>query len=72
MFGSAIVDLTTREQDPTSLTDGFAQVRDRLGVQYEHECLVLAMTWRRDFDPTGDARRGNTFSLRLALKNLGR
>ena len=72
MFGSAIIDLTTRKEDPTSLTDGFSQVRDRLGVQYENECIALGITWRRDYDPTGDARRGSTVSLRLALKNLGR
>jgi LPS-assembly protein len=40
--------------------------------QYDDECLSLGVTWRRDYDPTGDARRGSTFSLRLALKNVGR
>lgn len=72
IFGSAIIDLTTRRDDPTSLSDGFSQVRDRLGLSYDNECISLGITWRRDHDPTGDARRGNTFSLRLALKNVGR
>lgn len=72
IFGSTIIDLTTRKQDPTSLSDGFSPVRDRVGVTYENECLSLGITWRRDYDPTGDARRGSTVSLRLALKNLGR
>jgi LPS-assembly protein len=30
------------------------------------------VTWRRDYDTTGDIRRGNTFLFRVALKNLGR
>ena len=72
IFGSTIIDLTTTRQDPTSLSDGFAPVRDRVGLTYENECLSLGITWRRDYDPTGDARRGSTVSLRLALKNLGR
>ena len=32
----------------------------------------LALTWRRDYQDTGDARRGNSFLLTLAFKNLGR
>ena len=72
IFGSSVVDLTTTHDDPTSLSDGFQAVRNRLGLVYENECISLGITWRRDYDPTGDARRGNTFSLRLALKNVGR
>jgi LPS-assembly protein len=72
IFGSTIIDLTTQKQDPTSLSDGFAPVRDRVGITYENECLAIGVTWLRNYDPTGDARRGSTFSLRLALKNLGR
>jgi LPS-assembly protein len=72
IFGSTVIDLTNKRDDPTSLSDGFQPVRDRLGLLYENECLSLGITWRRDYDPTGDARRGNTFSLRLALKNVGR
>ncbi len=67
-----MIDLTSKKEDPTSLSDGFQPVRDRLGLLYENECISLGVTWRRDYDPTGDARRGNTFSLRLALKNVGR
>jgi LPS-assembly protein len=33
--------------------------------------LSIAVTWRRDYQPTGDARRGNTFLFRLEFKNLG-
>jgi LPS-assembly protein len=72
VFGSTVIDLTTRKQDPTSLSDGYQPVRHRLGLLYENECLSLGVTWRKDYDETGDAKRGSTFSLRLALKNLGR
>jgi len=72
IFGSTVVDLTTHKDDPLSLSDGYQPVRHRLGLLYENECLSLGVTWRKDYDETGDARRGSTFSLRLALKNLGR
>jgi LPS-assembly protein len=72
VFGSAIVDLTSRRDDPTSLSDGFSPVRTRLGVAYEDDCLKLGFTWRRDFDATGDARRGNSYQLELSFRNLGR
>ena len=72
IFGSTVVDLTTHKEDPLSLSDGYQPVRHRLGLLYENECMSLGVTWRKDYDETGDARRGSTFSLRLALKNLGR
>jgi LPS-assembly protein len=72
IFGSATVDLTDRAEDPTSLGDGFDPVRHRLGVEYEDDCLRLGLTWKRDYQTTGDARRGNSFLLTLAFKNLGR
>ncbi|WP_294076355.1 LPS assembly protein LptD [Sphingomonas sp.] len=71
-FGSAIVDLTDREEDPLSLASGFEPIRHRLGVEYEDDCLRLGVTWRRDYQTAGDARRGNSYLLTLALKNLGR
>ncbi|HEU0066014.1 MAG TPA: LPS assembly protein LptD [Sphingomonas sp.] len=71
-FGSAVVDLTDRDEDPLSLSDGFSPIRHRLGVQYEDDCLRLGMTWRRDYQDTGDARAGNRFLLTLAFTNLGR
>ncbi|MDP1026148.1 LPS assembly protein LptD [Sphingomonas sp. KR1UV-12] len=71
-FGSAIVDLTNKAEDPLSLADGFDPIRHRLGVQYEDDCLRLGVTWRRDYRQIGDARRGNTFLLTLGLTNLGR
>ncbi|VXC97005.1 LPS-assembly protein LptD [Sphingomonas sp. AX6] len=72
VFASAIVDLTDREEDPLSLSDGFDPIRHRLGVAYDDDCLTLGLTWKRDYEDTGDARRGNSFLLTLAFKNLGR
>lgn len=71
LFGSTILDLTTRRDDPLSLSDGFQPIRHRLGVAFDDDCLSIALTWRRDYLDTGDARRGNSFSFRIALRNLG-
>ena len=71
LFGSAIVDLTSQHDDPGSQADGFEPIRHRLGVAYDDECLSIALTWRRDYIDTGDARRGNSFSFRIAFRNLG-
>jgi len=72
VFGSATVDLTDRREDPRSLSDGFDPVRHRLGVAYEDDCLRLGLTWKRDYEDTGDAQRGNSYLLTLSFKNLGR
>ena len=40
-------------------------------MAYADECLEMSFTWRRDYVATGDARKGNTFVVRFALKNLG-
>ncbi len=71
MFGSAIVDLSDRTDDPALTTDGFTPIRHRLGIAYEDDCITLGVTWRRDYEDSGDARRGNSFQLRLAIRNLG-
>lgn len=71
VFGSAIVDLTSQHDDPGSQADGFEPIRHRLGVAYDDECLSIALTWRRDYIDTGDAKRGNSFSFRIAFRNLG-
>jgi LPS-assembly protein len=71
VFGAAVVDLSNAEEDPRLQSDGFEPIRTRLGVAYEDDCLELGVTWRRDYIPVGDAQRGNTFLLRLALRNLG-
>ncbi|MES2495124.1 MAG: LPS assembly protein LptD [Pseudomonadota bacterium] len=72
VFGSTVIDLTGRKEDPLTLSDGYQPIRHRLGIVYDDDCIELGVTWRREYDAIGDARRGNTFLLRLALKNLGR
>ncbi|MEO7750240.1 MAG: LPS assembly protein LptD [Sphingomicrobium sp.] len=72
VFGTAIVDLTDRQEDPMSMSDGWTPVRHRLGIQYADECLELGLTWRRDYEQIGSFRKGSTFLLHLALKGLSR
>ena len=72
VFGSTVVDLTSRSEDPLSMADGYQPVRNRLGVEYEDDCFEFGLTWKRDYDRTGDARAGSTVLFRLAFKNLGR
>ena len=71
IFGSAVVNLTDRNEDPTLTSDGFEPLRTRLGITYADDCLELGFTWRRDYVASGDAERGNTFTINIALKNLG-
>jgi LPS-assembly protein len=71
VFGSTIVDLTDGREDVTSITDGFEPIRHRLGVAYDDDCLRLSLTWKRDYDSSGDARRGNTYQIRISFKNVG-
>ncbi|ALR22466.1 organic solvent tolerance protein [Sphingobium baderi] len=71
VFGSTVIDLTDKKEDPLSLADGYEPVRHRLGIAYEDDCLTLGLTWRRDYQTTGDARKGNAFQLRLAFRNIG-
>jgi LPS-assembly protein len=72
IFGATVLDLTGKDEDPFSISDGFTPVRHRLGIAYEDECLALGLTWRRDYERIGTFRKGSTFSLSLALKGLGR
>ncbi|WP_296676414.1 LPS assembly protein LptD [Novosphingobium sp.] len=72
VFGSGVIDLTSTNEDPSAIgADGFQPVRTRLGVAYQDDCLELDFTWRRDYVATGDARKGNTFEIHFALRNLG-
>jgi LPS-assembly protein len=71
IFGSAIVDLTSRAEDPLNGSDGFEPVRHRLGIAYDDDYLSIGVTWRRDYEDTGDARRGNSFLFRVGFRNLG-
>lgn len=71
VFGSGVFNLTDAKEDPSQTSDGFDPIRTRLGVAYSDECLELGLTWRRDYITTGDSRRGNTFQVYFALRNLG-
>ncbi|MBV1917827.1 MAG: LPS assembly protein LptD [Sphingomonadaceae bacterium] len=71
MFGSSVVNLTDKSEDPTLGSDGFQPLRTRLGIAYQDDCLEIAFTWRRDYIASGDAKRGNSFQVRFALRNLG-
>lgn len=71
VFGSAVFNLTDRNEDPFNTSDGFQPLRTRLGAAYQDDCLELAVTWRRDYVATGDARRGNSFQIYFAFRNLG-
>lgn len=71
VFGSAVVNLTDRKEDPVYGSDGFQPLRTRIGAAYEDDCLQVALTWRRDYVAQGDARRGDSFQLRFSLKNIG-
>ncbi len=71
VFGSTVIDLTDTKEDPLSVADGYEPVRHRLGIAYEDDCLTLGLTWRRDYQVLGDARKGNSFQLRLAFRNIG-
>jgi LPS-assembly protein len=72
IFGATVLDLTGRDEDPLSLSDGFEPVRHRLGIDYEDECIALGVSWRQDYERIGGFREGSTFSFRLSLKGLGR
>ena len=71
VFGSAVVNLTDREEDPSFTSDGFEPLRTRLGIAYADDCLEFGFTWRRDYVELADAERGNSFRLHFALRNLG-
>jgi len=71
LFGSAAVNLTDRKEDPTFGSDGFQPLRTRLGAAYEDDCLEIALTWRRAYRTTGDARKGNSFLIHFSLRNFG-
>ena len=72
IFGSTVIDLTDRREDPLSRADGYEPVRHRIGISYDDDCLEVGVTWRRYYDVTNDFSRGSTFQFRVALKNLGR
>ena len=71
VFGSAVVNLTDRVEDPDLLADGFEPLRTRLGVAYADDCLEFGLTWRRDYIQLADAQSGSSFRIYFNLRNLG-
>ena len=71
VFGSGVINLTNRQEDPLSSANGFQPLRTRVGVAYADDCIEIAVTWRRDYTATGDAVRGNSYQIHFALHNLG-
>ncbi len=71
-YGSVIIDLTTRSQEPTTTAGGYQPIRHRIGVQYEDECFRFGVTWRRDYTSDRDFRAGDSYIFTIAFKNLGR
>jgi len=71
VFGSAVVNLTDRDEDPSFTSDGFKPLRTRLGIAYADDCLEFGFTWRRDYVQVADADDGDSFRLYFRLKNLG-
>lgn len=71
LFGNAIIDLTTRRDNPLSNSDGFRAIRHRVGIQYEDECFRFGIGWRRDYVGDRDFRPGNNFQISIAFKTLG-
>jgi LPS-assembly protein len=72
IFGATVIDLTNKHEDPTSLSNGFQFVRNRLGIEYSDKCLDLGLSWRRDYEVIGNFRKGSTFALHIALKGVSR
>lgn len=71
VFGSTVVNLTDREEDPSFTADGFEPLRHRLGIAYADDCLEFGVTWRRDYVTIADSKLGNSFRVFFSLKNLG-
>jgi LPS-assembly protein len=72
IFGASVIDLTDKAEDPLSLADGWQPVRNRLGIEYEDDCIQLGVSWRRDYEQIGTFRKGSTFAIHLALKGISR
>lgn len=72
IFGTTMIDLTNKREDPTSLSNGFQFVRNRIGILYSDDCLELGLTWRRDYEVIGTFKKGSTFALHIALKGVSR
>lgn len=72
IFGATVIDLTDKSEDPLSLADGWQPVRNRIGIEYEDDCLVLGVTYRHDYERIGTFHKGSTIALHLAFKGVSR
>lgn len=71
VFGSTVIDLTSRLDDPLTINDGYQPIRHRVGVGYLDDCIDFNVSWRRDYVSNINIRKGNTFLFSISLKNLG-
>jgi LPS-assembly protein len=71
VFGSAVVDLTSTQEDPLTTNDGWQPIRGRIGISYTDECFDIGLTIRRNYVDQPNQRRGNVIQFTLALRNLG-
>lgn len=71
VFGSAVINLTNRAEDPSFTADGFEPLRTRLGIAYADDCLEFGFTWRRDYIQLADAQSGDSFRVYFSLRNIG-
>jgi LPS-assembly protein len=72
VYGSAIIDMTTKANNPATTSDGFSFIRHRLGAEYEDECFRFGLSWRRDYIGDRDFKPGSSFLLTLAFKTSRR
>ena len=71
VFASGVFDLSGTTLIPGQPPAAFQPLRTRVGLSYQSNCLDVDFTWRRDYITNGDATRGNSFQLHLALRNIG-
>ncbi len=71
IFGSGVINLTDRSEDPLAVSDGFEPLRTRLGFAYQDDCLEFGATWLHDYANSGDAKADNRFQIFFALRNIG-
>lgn len=71
IFGSSVINLTDRKEDATAVSDGWEPLRTRVGIAYQDDCLEFGVTWRHDYQTTGDAKSGDRIMIHFSLRNLG-
>lgn len=69
--GGTVINLRQSGDEPLTFEDGFQPVRRRFGLSYDDECISIGVSWKREYDPTGNAS-GDNFKLRFSIKTLGR